>query len=86
MQTCLRLNIKKLLVLTPCIITGHSSNVHEWLQAMDLMLLPSLYEGVTQCSIEWQVRVYHPLFRQSDANEANRYSRILPLEGSYCLG
>lgn len=37
------------------IFTGNISNVPEMLQAMDGMLLPSLFEGVPLVSIEWQI-------------------------------
>lgn len=34
--------------------TGRISNVHEMLQAMDIMLLPSLFEGLPNVVLEWQ--------------------------------
>lgn len=36
------------------IFTGNVTNVHEWLQAMDYLLMPSLYEGVPLTLIEAQ--------------------------------
>lgn len=35
--------------------TGNVDNVNEWLQVMDGMLLPSLFEGLPLVSIEWQI-------------------------------
>lgn len=36
------------------ILTGRIANVHEMLQGMDLMLLPSLFEGLPNVVLEWQ--------------------------------
>lgn len=35
--------------------TGRISNVSEMIQAMDIMLLPSLYEGLPNVVLEWQI-------------------------------
>ena len=35
--------------------TGRVSNVHEYIQALDIMLLPSLYEGLPNVVLEWQI-------------------------------
>lgn len=37
------------------IFTGSIGNVHEMLQAMDVMILPSLHEGLPLVAIEWQI-------------------------------
>ncbi len=37
------------------ILTGRITNVHEMLQAMDIMLLPSRYEGLPNVVLEWQI-------------------------------
>ena len=37
------------------IFTGRTNEVPKWLQAMDIMLLPSLYEGFPMVLIEWQI-------------------------------
>ncbi|WP_034587778.1 glycosyltransferase family 1 protein [Enterocloster asparagiformis] len=37
------------------IFTGSIGNVHEMLQAMDVMTLPSLHEGLPLVTIEWQI-------------------------------
>lgn len=37
------------------ILTGRINNVNEFLNAMDIMLLPSLYEGLPNVVLEWQV-------------------------------
>lgn len=37
------------------IFTGSIQNVPEMLQAMDVMVLPSLYEGLPLVSVEWQI-------------------------------
>ncbi len=36
------------------VFTGRVSNVHEMLQAMDIMLLPSKWEGLPNVVLEWQ--------------------------------
>lgn len=37
------------------VFTGNISNVPDMLQAMDVMVLPSLYEGLPLVSVEWQI-------------------------------
>lgn len=37
------------------VFTGNISNVPDMLQAMDVMALPSLYEGLPLVSVEWQI-------------------------------
>ena len=37
------------------IFVGRSTVVNEWLSAMDIMLLPSRYEGLPNVLIEWQI-------------------------------
>lgn len=37
------------------IFTGNVSNVNDYLQAMDGMLLPSLFEGLPLVAVEWQI-------------------------------
>ncbi len=34
---------------------GNTTKVHEWLNAMDIMLLPSRYEGLPNVLVEWQI-------------------------------
>lgn len=36
------------------VITGRISNVNDYLQAMDVMMLPSLFEGLPNVVLEWQ--------------------------------
>ena len=42
-------------VMQNIIITGAVNNVHELIQAPDVMILPSLFEGLPVVSTEWQV-------------------------------
>lgn len=42
-------------VMQNVIITGAVNNVHELIQAPDVMILPSLYEGLPIVATEWQV-------------------------------
>lgn len=37
------------------VFTGSIDNIHEMLQAMDVMILPSLHEGLPLVAIEWQI-------------------------------
>lgn len=46
---------KKMGVLEYVIFTGTISNVNEIIQAVDIMLLPSLYEGLPNVVLEWQL-------------------------------
>ena len=36
-------------------LLGTISNVNEWLSALDIMLLPSKYEGFPNVVVEWQI-------------------------------
>lgn len=46
---------KKLSIENDVVFTGNINNVEEMLQAMDVMVLPSLYEGLPLVAIEWQI-------------------------------
>lgn len=45
---------KELNIYDNIVFVGAVDNVYEWLQAMDLMILPSLYEGFPLVLVEWQ--------------------------------
>lgn len=40
---------------TAVLFVGNTPKVNEWLNAMDIMLLPSRYEGLPNVLIEWQI-------------------------------
>lgn len=65
------------------LFTGRSSNVHEWLQAMDLMLLPSLYEGLPNVVVEWQIAGVPSIISDKVTREVKLTDIVefLPLEG-----
>lgn len=46
---------KQLDISDSVIFTGRISNVPEMLQAMDVMMLPSLFEGLPNVVLEWQI-------------------------------
>ena len=46
---------KRIGIFDKVLFTGKINNVHEILQAMDLMLLPSNYEGLPNVVLEWQI-------------------------------
>lgn len=47
--------VKDLGLVESVIFTGRIANVAEMLQGMDLMLLPSLFEGLPNVVLEWQI-------------------------------
>ena len=46
--------VKELKLEQNVLFLGSVSNINEYLQAMDLMLLPSLFEGLPNVVVEWQ--------------------------------
>ena len=51
----IREKVHKLRLDENVIFVGKSTVVNEWLNAMDIMLLPSRYEGLPNVLIEWQI-------------------------------
>ena len=47
--------VRKSTIRDNVIFTGVIDNVADWLSAFDVMLLPSLYEGLPMVVIEWQI-------------------------------
>lgn len=51
----IEMTIKNLKLQDKVFIMGTVDNIEDYLQAMDIMLLPSLYEGLPVSVIEWQI-------------------------------
>ena len=51
----LKEKIKKQKLEQLFILTGKTNKVNEWLNAMDVMILPSKYEGFPNVLVEWQI-------------------------------
>ena len=51
----IRNKVKKLGLENSVLFLGEVTNINEWLNAMDIMLLPSRFEGLPVVSIEWQI-------------------------------
>jgi glycosyltransferase involved in cell wall biosynthesis len=47
------------------VFLGQQSNVEDWLQAMDIMVFPSLFEGMPNVVLEWQISGL-PVFLSSE--------------------
>lgn len=62
--------------------TGRVSNVHELVQACDIMLLPSLYEGLPNVVLEWQIAGLPALVSDRVTREckATELVRFLPID------
>lgn len=61
-------------------ITGRVSNVDEFLQAFDLMMLPSLFEGLPSVVLEWQAAGLPCLVSDVVTGKVRRYpARSIPL-------
>lgn len=62
--------------------TGRVSNVHELVQACDIMLLPSLYEGLPNVVLEWQIAGLPTLVSEQVTQEckATELVRFLPID------
>jgi len=65
--------------------TGSINNVPDMLQAMDVMLLPSLYEGVPLVAIEWQICGLPCIISENVSKECKFTSLVtfLSLESSF---
>lgn len=50
----IEMKIKELNLVDKIILTGRIPNISEMLQGMDIMLLPSLFEGLPNVVLEWQ--------------------------------
>lgn len=50
----IKVKLREAGLLDKVIMTGRISNISEMLQGMDIMLLPSLFEGVPNVVLEWQ--------------------------------
>lgn len=63
-------------------LTGRIPNVHEMLQGMDLMLLPSLFEGLPNVVLEWQAEGLPCLVSNTITDECapSELVTFLPLE------
>ena len=53
------------------IFTGAVDNVNDYLQALDGMLLPSLFEGLPLVTIEWQINGCLACYRMKLLMNAN---------------
>jgi glycosyltransferase involved in cell wall biosynthesis len=47
--------VKALGLAQRVIFLGQQTNVEDWLQAMDIMVFPSLFEGMPNVVLEWQI-------------------------------
>ena len=75
---------KELGVFDNIIFTGSIPNVSEMLQAMDVMILPSLHEGLPLVVIEWQIAALPSIISDTVTKEC-RYSNLvsfLPLDNA----
>lgn len=63
-------------------ILGRRSDVNEWMQAMDMLLLPSLWEGFPNVAIEAQAAALSVYMSENITEEAafTPYARRLPLD------
>lgn len=60
---------KELGIYNKVIFTGTVRNIPDMLQAMDVMILPSLFEGVPLVAIEWQMSALPSLISDSVSKE-----------------
>nr|WP_279289747.1 glycosyltransferase [Anaerocolumna cellulosilytica] len=67
------------------VFLGVIDNVHEILQAMDVMLLPSLYEGLPLVVVEWQIAALPCIISEVVSRECvyTDLVRLLPLNCTY---
>ena len=54
MQNCIRDKVQRLGLSNMVVFTGNINNVHEYLNAIDLIIMPSLFEGLPLALIEQQ--------------------------------
>lgn len=75
---------KKMQLTDKVIFAGLQSNVHEWYMAMDLFLMPSLFEGLPVVGIEAQATGLKCLFSDAVTDEIvlSPYADRMPLQAS----
>ncbi|EOU1869970.1 TPA: glycosyltransferase family 1 protein [Clostridium perfringens] len=61
--------VEKMNLSKNVVFMGNIDNVHEILQAMDVMILPSLYEGLPLVVVEWQLAALPSLISDSVTKE-----------------
>ncbi|SDH73773.1 glycosyltransferase family 1 protein [Desulfosporosinus hippei] len=59
------------------VFTGRITNVHEMLQAMDIMALPSLFEGLPNVVLEWQISGLPCLISDTITRECKVTNQVL---------
>lgn len=74
--------IKEYGIENDVILTGRIANVHEMLNAMDVMLLPSRFEGLPNVVLEWQISGLPSLVSNTVTDECKTTSLVefLPID------
>jgi len=71
LEARIKLRAKELGILTHIKFLGEKNNVNEYMQAMDVFLLPSLYEGLPVVGIEAQATGLHGVFSSTISQEVD---------------
>ena len=81
-QKKIREKVERLGLSEKLIFLGRQSNVQDWLQALDIMVFPSLFEGMPNVVLEWQIAGLPSLIsdRITKECEITNLVRYLPLE------
>ena len=64
------------------VFLGQQTNVNDWLQALDIMVFPSLFEGMPNVVIEWQISGLPSFISDNITRECNITGNVvyLPLD------
>ena len=81
-QEKIREKVERLGLSEKVIFLGRQGNVQDWLQALDIMVFPSLFEGMPNVVLEWQIAGLPSLIsdRITKECEITNLVRYLPLE------
>lgn len=76
--------VKKKKIDNNILFVGRTSQVNEWLNAMDIMLMPSRFEGLPLALIEWQANALPCLVsnKVTSAAKITNLVEFLPLENN----
>ena len=81
-QKKIREKVERLGLSEKVIFLGRQSNVQDWLQALDIMVFPSLFEGMPNVVLEWQIAGLPALISDVITRECGIMDTVsyLPLE------
>lgn len=82
LKETIRSKVKSLGLEDKVVFLGRQTNVNDWLQALDIMVFPSLFEGMPNVVIEWQISGLPSYISDNITRECNITGNVtyLPLD------